>query len=217
MGFVDKFFDTPHSDALARESTVFENSFCTTPQCSPSRSSMLTRFYPHHTRMMNNNGALGGIDLDMETIGPKLQRLGYRTGFFGKWHLGGDPRGNAGWDEEHKRGPDAETTRRGVDFLKRHADSEQPFALFLMYLDPHDIYHLRAGRQGCLRPRDPDERFVEEGDLRRQTLCAQAVHDREPGTPDLGRAGRGLARVPRLLPREGAPLRLPRGSGSSSS
>lgn len=41
MGFMDSFFDTPHLDALAKDSMVFERAFCTTPQCSPSRSSMM--------------------------------------------------------------------------------------------------------------------------------------------------------------------------------
>ena len=33
-----------------------------------------------------------------------------------------------------------------MDFLERHADDEQPFALFLMYLDPHDIYYYKPGK-----------------------------------------------------------------------
>lgn len=146
LGFVDPFFDTPHQDALAAESTVFENAFCTTPQCSPSRSSMLTGYYPHATEMLNNANSLGGTDLKLKTLGSHLQSAGYRTGIFGKWHLGDHPIGNAGWDEEIKRGPDAETTDRGVDFLDRQASSEKPFALFLMYLDPHDIYYYKPGK-----------------------------------------------------------------------
>ncbi len=146
QGSVDPFFDTPHQDALSAESTVFENAFCTTPQCSPSRSSMLTGYYPHKTGMMNNSGASGGTDLKLPTIGAQLQQIGYTTGIFGKWHLGDHPVGNGGWDEETKKGPDPRTTENGLEFLERHADDDKPFALFLMYLDPHDIYYYKPGK-----------------------------------------------------------------------
>jgi arylsulfatase len=176
MGFVDRFFDTPHSDALARESVVFDNAICTTPQCSPSRSSMLTGFYPHHTGMMNNSGASGGTSLDLETIGPKLQRGGYRTGFFGKWHLGNKPLGNSGWHEEEKRGPDRKTTAHGIDFIKRQSKNDEPFALFLMYLDPHDIYHFKPGAKDVsqlnvpLSPSWHRERFKNKPRIQKQFM-----------------------------------------------
>ncbi|MEX0324361.1 MAG: sulfatase-like hydrolase/transferase [Puniceicoccaceae bacterium] len=146
LGSVDPFFDTPHQDALRKESVVFENAFCTTPQCSPSRSSMLTGFYPHKTGLMNNDNALGGEDTKLPTIGSFLKDAGYQTAIFGKWHLGNEPTANSGWDEERKKGPDTKTTEMGLDYIERHGSDDKPFALFLMYLDPHDIYHYKPGK-----------------------------------------------------------------------
>lgn len=146
LGSVDPFFDTPHQDALREQSVVFENAFCTTPQCSPSRSSMLTGFYPHKTGLMNNDNASGGVDTKLPTIGSYLQEAGYNTAIFGKWHLGNEETANAGWGEERKKGPDNKTTELGIDYLECHATDDKPFALFLMYLDPHDIYHYKPGQ-----------------------------------------------------------------------
>jgi len=146
VGFADASFQTPNLNRLAAEGTVFRNAFCTTPQCSPSRSSMLTGFYPAKTGVMGNMGAAGGNPLQMRTIGAILQEAGYQTAYFGKWHLGKDAVGTAGWDEDFGvTGPettdDQEVTRRALGFLDRAGDAGKPFALFLSYNNPHDIYH----------------------------------------------------------------------------
>ena len=85
---MDPFFDTPNLDRLAEQSMVFERAFCTTPQCSPSRSSLLTGFYPSTTKVMGNIDSAGGDHLAAPTVGKELQDAGYTTGYFGKWHLG---------------------------------------------------------------------------------------------------------------------------------
>jgi len=148
-GGEDPTFETPNLDRLAEQSFVFGRSFCTTPQCSPSRSSMFTGRYPSETGVMGNIGAYGGAPLRTETVAIPLQAAGYTTGYFGKWHLGQDPVGTAGWDEaagdiRTDRPADAETTRLGVDFLRRRA-GQRPFALFLSYNDPHDVYDFDPG------------------------------------------------------------------------
>lgn len=146
VGFQDHTFTTPNLDRFAKESTVFTHAFCSTPQCSPSRSSILTGLYPSKTGVMGNVTQAGGEFLKIPTIGAALQKAGYRTAWFGKWHLGDDPQGVAGWDEDfgvtgRATYDDPEVTRRAVDFLERQKDSSQPFALFVSINDPHDIYH----------------------------------------------------------------------------
>ncbi len=106
---------------------------------------MVTGFYPSTTGVMGNLGAYGGAPLAMPTVATTLRRLGYRTGYFGKWHLGHDVTGMAGWDasfgvKESFRPTDAVTTENALAFLAECPADGRPFALFLSYNDPHDIY-----------------------------------------------------------------------------
>ena len=81
------FVQTPNMDRLAREGARFLNAFATTPLCSPSRASFLTGQYAY-THGIVDNTARPSHDLP---IFPRdLQRAGYATGFFGKWHMGND-------------------------------------------------------------------------------------------------------------------------------
>jgi len=160
LGLRDASFDTPNLDRLAGESVVFKNAFCATPQCSPSRASMLTGLYPSKTGVIGNVGKAGGEPLKTRTIGAMLQDAGYRTGYFGKWHLGKEPKGVAGWDEDlgvtgDEIRDDPEVTRRALDFLARNGKGDEPFALFLSYDNPHDVYHFN--REKDPTPKDPAE------------------------------------------------------------
>lgn len=146
MGYMDPFFDTPNLDAFAAESVFFERSFCTTPQCSPSRSSLLTGFYPSKTGVMGNVGNAGGAPLRMPTIGAELQSAGYHTGYFGKWHLGNESQATAGWNEEERRIDDPRATENAVTFLENRSGTEAPFAMFVSINDPHDIYSFTVHR-----------------------------------------------------------------------
>jgi arylsulfatase A-like enzyme len=94
MGFTGKvsWLETPNMDKLAEEGSYMENAFVTTSLCSPSRASILTGQYSHvHTIVDNHAPNPGNL-----TFFPQyLQKAGYQTGFFGKWHMGDhndDPR-----------------------------------------------------------------------------------------------------------------------------
>lgn len=43
----DKVIKTPNIDKIAQMGVVFNNAFCASPSCSPSRASILTGRYPH--------------------------------------------------------------------------------------------------------------------------------------------------------------------------
>lgn len=149
LGRTDSRFKTPHLDRFAAESVSFTRAYCTTPQCSPSRSSMLTGLYPSKTGVWSNVGAKGGKPLSSPTIGAVLKNAGYHTGYFGKWHLGKQPEAILGWSEDFGvTGPettdDQETATRSVDFIDRIKQDSDPFALFVSFNNPHDIYHFEG-------------------------------------------------------------------------
>jgi uncharacterized sulfatase len=89
---------TPNIDRLAAEGLRFESFYVNSPICSPSRCALTTGQYPQRWRItsyLNNRadnerrGVAQWLDPDAPTLARFLQRAGYATGHFGKWHLGG--------------------------------------------------------------------------------------------------------------------------------
>lgn len=88
VGFLGHpFLQTPHLDSLARNGVYLKHAFVTTALCSPSRASILTGQYAHRHGVVDNNNP---VRRDLVFFPQLLQRAGYKTGFFGKWHMGGD-------------------------------------------------------------------------------------------------------------------------------
>lgn len=78
---------TPVIDDFASESIRF-NQFYVSPVCAPTRASLMTGRYSLRTGVRDtyNGGAV--MAADEFTLAEMLKRGGYRTGIFGKWHLG---------------------------------------------------------------------------------------------------------------------------------
>ena len=87
VGFLNPVLATPHMDALARDGVHFANAFVTTSLCSPSRASILTGQMMHNHGVVDNNRPL---PQGLELFPARLQKAGYQTAFFGKWHMGGE-------------------------------------------------------------------------------------------------------------------------------
>ena len=82
---------TPRMDALANEGMRFTDAHSPSSVCTPTRYGLLTGRYCWRTRL--KQGVLGGyspalLEPGRETIASMLKKQGYRTGGFGKWHLG---------------------------------------------------------------------------------------------------------------------------------
>src|SRR5450631_4634804 len=89
LGFMktQPWLETPQLDRLAHEGIHFKNAFVTTALCSPSRASILTGVYAHKHRIVDNNTAIPAGTVFFPSY---LQKAGYKTGFFGKWHMGAE-------------------------------------------------------------------------------------------------------------------------------
>ena len=76
---------TPNFDALAKEGVRFDNFHAGAPVCSPTRASVLTGRTPNRSAVFQWGWPLRPQET---TVAEVLRQKGYRTGHFGKWHLG---------------------------------------------------------------------------------------------------------------------------------
>jgi arylsulfatase A-like enzyme len=84
---------TPHIDALARDSAVFERAYTPTALCSPARASLLTGLYAHTHHMFNNSTPGYSYCEHLRPDLPMLQdwaddETDYQSAYYGKWHIG---------------------------------------------------------------------------------------------------------------------------------
>ncbi|MGV3484178.1 MAG: sulfatase [Planctomycetaceae bacterium] len=108
----NRFNETPHIDRLASEGVRFTN-FYAGPVCSPTRANLqsgqdqarfgITQHIPGHRRpfaRLTDPVVSPHLPLEVETFAERLRQVGYQTGYFGKWHLGGPGYGPQaqGWD-----------------------------------------------------------------------------------------------------------------------
>ena len=108
------FIRTPHLDVFHDEAVHFEQ-FHSGTTCAPTRAGILTGHTCNSTGVWHTIGGRSLLRRDEWTLASALREQGYRTGLFGKWHLG---------DEVPYRPRD-----RGFDVVVRHGGggiSQQP-------------------------------------------------------------------------------------------
>lgn len=80
----NRYVRTPNLDRLAKQGVLFEQAYCQSPVCTPSRASFLTGRYPRTTRCRMNGQAIPG---DEKLVSKLLAEDGYTCGLSGKLHL----------------------------------------------------------------------------------------------------------------------------------
>lgn len=76
---------TPNLDRLAAEGVAFTAAVAGTPLCTPCRGALLTGRYPH----LCVAGHEDPLPAGQQTVASVFRAAGYRTAYFGKWHLDG--------------------------------------------------------------------------------------------------------------------------------
>ena len=137
---------TPHIDQFAKGGAVFEHHFSPSIPTTPGYASMMTGMDCFGTDVvaLRHQGPLGG---HVTTLAELLGEQGYNTtciGFTGNPSARGFQKyvDYEGWSaNETGRAPKAENMNEvAIPELKRLAEEDQPFFLFLRHMDPHSPY-----------------------------------------------------------------------------
>ncbi len=169
----NRFNEAPRLTQMAEEGIRFTDAYAACPVCSPTRASIMSGQYPARVGIIDfisghwrpyeevivPKNRQQYLPLEIYTMAEALKDAGYRTGYYGKWHLGSEKyypqfqgfdevsvyqgggifnyasRLSNPMDEVPGRVLSAGLTDLSLDFIeKNHAD---PFFLFLAHFDVH--------------------------------------------------------------------------------
>jgi len=156
-----KLNPTPTIDRLAREGMLFENVFCTSSICTPSRANIMTGQH------CQTNGVLdlqGKLPPEKHYLAIEMKKAGYTTAMIGKWHLKEEPanfdyycvlpgqgkyhnpefrvRGDQSWPKNKikREGHSSDViTDLAMEWLEKR-DTSKPFFLMHHFKAPHDMF-----------------------------------------------------------------------------
>ena len=86
----NQILQTPNLDRFHSQSTRFTD-FQVSPTCAPTRAAMMSGRFPFEVGISHTILQRERMALHVTTLPQALQKAGYKTGLFGKWHLGDSP------------------------------------------------------------------------------------------------------------------------------
>ncbi|MCA9065561.1 MAG: sulfatase, partial [Planctomycetaceae bacterium] len=206
------FCQTPNIDRLAANGLVLTNGYAAAGNCAPSRACLISGQYTprHHVyavqstnrgpknlmRMVPipNRTELAGSST---TVAESLKAAGYRTGIFGKWHLGSTKNDNTGptdqgfdvYFDSRSPNPNASEGRvnkdpKGIFSLTEKAgefmaaDSDQPFFCYVAHHAIHTALEARPETLTRFEKELPEEH-------RKLAMYAACTYDLDAGVGQL--------------------------------
>jgi arylsulfatase A-like enzyme len=177
---------TPELDAMAASGMELTRFYAAAPVCSPTRASLLTGRHPLRSRVVAWGHELPPEEL---TVAELLGDAGYRTGHFGKWHLGSVRAGEAtspggqGFDTwasspnffdlsprfsvnglvERTEGEGSDRAMDyALDFITECAAGAEPFLAVVWLGSPHDPHQATAADLAAVAERGeaPEETWA---------------------------------------------------------
>lgn len=185
--------NTPNLERLAASGMRFARGYAASPRCTPSRAALFTGRSPAALHMTFVGDGRRGEEallarvvapqavLELPavetTIGELLQRAGYATAHFGKWHVGRVSPSQHGFSEHDgansNGGPDnvanpnpkqaLAMTAKGIEFMERQARTGRPFYLQMSHYPNQE-------EKGGAGKRRPPEANPEEMGIADQTV-----------------------------------------------
>ena len=120
-------FRTPHIDRICHEGVHFTQAYAGSPECAPSRASLITGMHMGHCTVRCNGSVRGQEHLLASdvTVADVLKQAGYATGFVGKWGIG-------------LPGTEGVPHRKGFDFAYGFYDQGRAHTYYPDYLWEND-------------------------------------------------------------------------------
>jgi arylsulfatase A-like enzyme len=160
---------TPHLDRLARQGTFFKEAVTPQPVCGPCRSCLQTGQYATTTGVWKNGP---GLKPDAPKLAELLKEAGYRTSYFGKWHLSENATlgGNAAVPVEDRAGYEDWLAANAVEIVSG------PYSSRLWNEEGEEVQlpGYRSDAQTDVMIRYLNERAEEPEEERRPFLCFQS-------------------------------------------
>ena len=137
----NKNIKTPNIDKLAAQGVRFEKAYLTSPQSSPSRTSMMTGMFAH---TIGTEDLHDPIDAETRMMPSYFREAGYFTGSMLKTHWG--PNGDRQFDRMIKGGylpNQGDLSKEAFENYKSFIEEsgDRPFFLWVGFIDAHRPYN----------------------------------------------------------------------------